>query len=106
MEINKKQIDILINELGVKKINEIFPKLNILKYNDDKIYVFKGIKDVFKLQCLDHSSRVFAFISLNRSACFANGTGTAEEQIEINKEGLKVFDNYSDFIKYLQTTIQ
>jgi len=97
MEITDEQIKKLIKIVGEKRLREIIP--NIPEYfNENKIYGFIGITNVFKLHRVGLNE--YAWIDLEGSECFANGIGTANEMILYAGKDIKVFDNYREFIEW------
>jgi len=106
MNITNKQIEQLKEALGAKKLGEIIPDLKPL-FDPRKIYIYKGYgSDGYKLNCIDHSDNIYAFVDLSETRGFVYGEGSAEELIEKAGTRLRVFDNYSDFIKWAYSNLK
>jgi len=100
MEINKEQLEKLTKLVGEKELKKIIPNAFKHQFNQNKIYMFKGCNTFYKLHRIDGK---YAWISLVDSACYANGTNTAQEMLDYVTEPdeLLVFNNYKEFVEFL-----
>jgi len=97
MEITDEQIKKLIKIVGEKELIKIIPNI-YLNYNEDKIYLFIGNVQVFKLHRVGLNE--YAWTDLEGSERYANGRGTANEMIKSAEKDIKVFDNYREFVEW------
>lgn len=84
------------------------------KYDEYKIYAFKGVEAVFKLHelvpnmCTD--GRGYGFIDMNSSCCYANGIYSSAEElirhtVEDDKDTVYEFDTAKEFLEWAITQV-
>ena len=98
MEISKKELKDLIALVGETELKKVIPSAFPLEYNENKIYILKGINNsYYKLHRLDGGGN-YAFISLQNSDCYANGVDSVNNILKYGGDNLFVFDTYRDYI--------
>lgn len=84
------------NKEAKTKAKELFPEL-FIKYNENKIYAYKGMNDIYKLHRINSQ---YAFISNNNSISYANGLYNTPEECLKSVSSFREFKNAISFLNW------
>ena len=94
MEITKEQLEKLTCLVGKQALKLIIPNAFEPIFSREKIYVYRN----YKLHRVVGDE--YAFIDMETSNCWANGSGNPTHLIKYAGKELKVFDSYKEYIKW------